>query len=56
MLQDMSLGRTRRDSFHELELRTSVEELRRFVARSCRRMPMELRWVTFFAFSQVKCD
>jgi pilus assembly protein TadC len=31
VLQDMSLGRTRRDSFHELELRTSVEELRRFV-------------------------
>lgn len=31
VLQDMSLGRTRRDSFHELEQRTNVEELRRFV-------------------------
>ncbi len=31
VLQDMSLGRTRRDSFRELEQRTSVEELRRFV-------------------------
>jgi tight adherence protein C len=31
VLQDMSLGRTRRDSFHELEMRTNVEELRRFV-------------------------
>ncbi|MFC4137901.1 MULTISPECIES: type II secretion system F family protein [unclassified Microbacterium] len=29
--QDMAIGRTRRDSFHELEKRTSVEELRRFV-------------------------
>ncbi|REJ04155.1 type II secretion system F family protein [Microbacterium bovistercoris] len=29
--QDMALGRTRRDAFHELEWRTSVEELRRFV-------------------------
>ncbi|KZE92019.1 hypothetical protein AVP42_02922 [Agromyces sp. NDB4Y10] len=31
VLQDMSIGRTRRDSFHELEGRTSIEELRRFV-------------------------
>lgn len=31
VLQDMSLGRTRRDSFRELEQRTNVEELRRFV-------------------------
>lgn len=31
VLQDMSIGRTRRDSFHELEGRTNVEELRRFV-------------------------
>ncbi|MGR2752117.1 type II secretion system F family protein [Agromyces arachidis] len=31
VLQDMSLGRTRRDSFHQLEFRTNVEELRRFV-------------------------
>ncbi|MGI9824293.1 type II secretion system F family protein [Agromyces sp. Marseille-Q5079] len=31
VLQDMSIGRTRRDSFHELERRTSVEDLRRFV-------------------------
>lgn len=31
VLQDMSLGRTRRDSFRELENRTNVEELRRFV-------------------------
>lgn len=31
VLQDMSIGRTRRDAFHELEGRTNVEELRRFV-------------------------
>jgi tight adherence protein C len=31
VLQDMSIGRTRRDSFHDLEERTNVEELRRFV-------------------------
>ncbi|WP_022889354.1 type II secretion system F family protein [Agromyces italicus] len=30
VLQDMSIGRTRRDSFHELEQRTSSEDLRRF--------------------------
>lgn len=29
--QDMAIGRTRRDAFHELERRTDVEELRRFV-------------------------
>ncbi|MBM7831985.1 tight adherence protein C [Agromyces cerinus] len=31
VLQDMSIGRTRRDSFMELERRTSVEDLRRFI-------------------------
>ncbi|GAA4066460.1 type II secretion system F family protein [Agromyces indicus] len=31
VLQDMSIGRSRRDAFHELEGRTNVEELRRFV-------------------------
>ncbi|WP_395244492.1 type II secretion system F family protein [Agromyces sp. MMS24-K17] len=31
VLQDMSIGRTRRDSFQELERRTSVEDLRRFI-------------------------
>jgi tight adherence protein C len=31
VLQDMSIGRTRRDSFTELEHRTNVEDLRRFV-------------------------
>ncbi|SFR69148.1 tight adherence protein C [Agromyces sp. CF514] len=31
VLQDMSIGRTRRDAFHELERRTSVDDLRRFV-------------------------
>lgn len=31
VLQDMSIGRTRRDAFHELERRTNVEDLRRFV-------------------------
>lgn len=31
VLQDMSIGRTRRDAFHELELRTKSEDLRRFV-------------------------
>ena len=31
MLQDMSIGRTRRDAFRELERRTSSEDLRRFV-------------------------
>ena len=31
VLQDMSIGRTRRDAFHELEGRTSVADLRRFV-------------------------
>lgn len=31
VLQDMAIGRTRRDAFHELELRTSSEDLRRFV-------------------------
>ncbi|MGW9629492.1 type II secretion system F family protein [Agromyces sp. NPDC055520] len=31
VLQDMSIGRTRRDSFHELERRTNVEDLRRFI-------------------------
>ncbi|WP_394554308.1 type II secretion system F family protein [Agromyces sp. MMS24-JH15] len=31
VLQDMSIGRTRRDAFHELEKRTSVEDVRRFV-------------------------
>lgn len=30
VLQDMSIGRTRRDAFHELERRTSSEDLRRF--------------------------
>lgn len=30
VLQDMSIGRTRRDSFHELEQRTNSEDLRRF--------------------------
>lgn len=30
VLQDMAIGRTRRDAFHELELRTSSEDLRRF--------------------------
>ncbi|MGB4137898.1 MAG: type II secretion system F family protein [Microbacterium sp.] len=29
--QDMALGRTRRDAFHELEHRTNADELRRFV-------------------------
>lgn len=31
VLQDMAIGRTRRDAFHELESRTSSEDLRRFV-------------------------
>jgi len=31
VLQDMSIGRTRRDSFMELERRTNVEDLRRFI-------------------------
>ncbi|GAA1779239.1 type II secretion system F family protein [Agromyces lapidis] len=31
VLQDMSIGRTRRDAFHELEERTNSEDLRRFV-------------------------
>lgn len=31
VLQDMSIGRTRRESFRELEHRTSSEDLRRFV-------------------------
>lgn len=31
VLQDMSIGRTRRDSFTELEHRTNVEDLRRFI-------------------------
>lgn len=31
VLQDMSIGRTRRDAFQELERRTSVEDLRRFI-------------------------
>lgn len=31
VLQDMSIGRTRRDAFMELERRTSVEDLRRFI-------------------------
>jgi tight adherence protein C len=31
VLQDMSIGRTRRDSFLELERRTNSEDLRRFV-------------------------
>lgn len=31
VLQDMSLGRTRRDSFMELERRTNAEDLRRFI-------------------------
>jgi pilus assembly protein TadC len=31
VLQDMSIGRTRRDSFVELERRTSSEDLRRFI-------------------------
>lgn len=31
VLQDMSIGRTRRESFHELEHRTNSEDLRRFV-------------------------
>ena len=31
VLQDMSIGRTRRESFRELERRTSSEDLRRFV-------------------------
>jgi tight adherence protein C len=30
-LQDMSIGRTRRDAFMELERRTTVEDLRRFI-------------------------
>ncbi|MBO0980874.1 type II secretion system F family protein [Microbacterium sp. SD291] len=29
--QDMAIGRTRKDAFHELEYRTNVDELRRFV-------------------------
>ncbi|GAA3937280.1 type II secretion system F family protein [Microbacterium soli] len=29
--QDMAIGRTRRDAFHELDKRTNAEELRRFV-------------------------
>ncbi|MDQ4213397.1 type II secretion system F family protein [Microbacterium capsulatum] len=29
--QDMAIGRTRRDAFHDLERRTNIEELRRFV-------------------------
>ena len=31
VLQDMSIGRTRRDSFLELERRTNSEDLRRFI-------------------------
>ena len=31
VLQDMSIGRTRRDSFTELERRTNSEDLRRFI-------------------------
>ncbi|MDQ0894599.1 type II secretion system F family protein [Agromyces ramosus] len=31
VLQDMSIGRTRRDSFMELERRTKVDDLRRFI-------------------------
>ncbi|MFC9558692.1 type II secretion system F family protein [Agromyces sp. NPDC056965] len=31
VLQDMSIGRTRRDSFTELERRTNVEDLQRFI-------------------------
>ena len=31
VLQDMSIGRTRRESFQELERRTSSEDLRRFI-------------------------
>lgn len=31
VLQDMSIGRTRRDAFMELERRTNVEDLRRFI-------------------------
>ena len=31
VLQDMSIGRTRRDAFLELERRTSTEDLRRFI-------------------------
>lgn len=31
VLQDMAIGRTRRDAFHELEHRTRSEDLRRFV-------------------------
>ena len=31
VLQDMSIGRTRRDAFLELEHRTNVEDLRRFI-------------------------
>lgn len=31
VLQDMSIGRTRRDSFAELERRTNTEDLRRFI-------------------------
>ncbi len=30
VLQDMAIGRTRRDAFHELERRTNSEDLRRF--------------------------
>ncbi|MDQ0894607.1 type II secretion system F family protein [Agromyces ramosus] len=31
VLQDMSIGRTRRDSFMELERRTKIDDLRRFI-------------------------
>ena len=31
VLQDMSIGRSRRDAFHELENRTKQEDLRRFI-------------------------